>query len=330
MPKTLAFQDIQVPVPGFGAMGLSQGYGPADEATSMKTLKHTLDIGCTFWDTAVVYGKGHNETLLGQFIKENNCRDKLFIASKCGFDIEPPPGTEFSMNPTNKAEHIASYIEKTRERLGSYPDLYYLHRMDPTTPLEESIGALQKLKDQGKTKYIGLSECGADTLRKACAIAHIDALQIEYSPWFTDHEQSGLIATAKELGVTIIAFSPLGKGVLTGSIRSTADFKEGDIRKTIPRFDNEHLPANLKLVDAFVSLAEKKGCTPAQLSLAWVMAQGAIPIPGTKTSSRVDENFAARNVVLSAEEEAEIRKLIEEAKPAGNRYSDFHMKLVGR
>ncbi|CAK9783192.1 Aldo/keto reductase [Cutaneotrichosporon oleaginosum] len=333
MPKTLAFQDIQVPVPGFGAMGLSQGYGPADDAVSLKTLARALELGCTFWDTAVVYGKGHNEKLIGQFIKENGCRDRLFIASKCGFDITPKPtqgDLPFQMTVTNKPDHIAQYIEDTRERLGSYPDLYYLHRIDPDTPLEESIAALQKLKTQGKTKYIGLSECNADTLRKACKIAHIDALQIEYSPWFTDHEQSGLISTARELGVTIIAYSPLGKGVLTGAVRSPADFKEGDVRASIPRFDKEHLPANLKLVDAFVRLAEKKGCTPAQLALAWVIAQGAIPIPGTKTGARVEENFGARDVELTREEEREIRDLVEDAKPAGARYSDFHMSLVGR
>lgn len=153
-------------------MGLSQGYGPADEATSLKTMKRALDLGCTFWDTAVVYGKGHNESLIGEFVRTHNCRDKLFIASKCGISIEPEvlrdqlPG---QMTVTNKAAHIAKYIEDTRERLGSYPDLYYLHRIDPDTPLEESIGALQKLKTEGKTKYIGLSECGAETLRKACA-----------------------------------------------------------------------------------------------------------------------------------------------------------------
>jgi aryl-alcohol dehydrogenase-like predicted oxidoreductase len=162
------------------------------------------------------------------------------------------------------------------------------------------------------------------------AVAHIDALQIEYSPWFTDHEQSGLIPTARELGVTIIAYSPLGKGVLTGAVRSAADFKAGDVRASIPRFDAAHLPANLRLVDASVALADKKGCTPAQLALAWVIAQGAIPIPGTKTAARVEENFGAREVALSTEEEGAIRRLVEEAKPAGNRYSDFHMGLVGR
>jgi aryl-alcohol dehydrogenase-like predicted oxidoreductase len=151
-------------------MGLSQGYGPADDATSLQTLKHALDLGCTFWDTAVVYGKGHNESLIGQFIAQHNCRDRLFIASKCGFDISPnqAEGLPFQMNVTNKPAHIAQYIEDTKARLGSYPDLYYLHRIDPDTPLEESIAALQKLKEQGKTRYIGLSECSAETLRKAC------------------------------------------------------------------------------------------------------------------------------------------------------------------
>lgn len=337
-------------------MGFSQGYGPADDAVSHETMAHALSLGCTFWDTAVVYGKGHNEQLIGDFIRKNNCRDKLFIASKCGFACMEPNAEQgslpFQMKVTNSAEHIATYIEGTKERLGSYPDLYYLHRIDPDTPLEESITALNKLKEQGKTKYIGLSECSADTLRKACksesargssgpstsqappltAVAHIDALQIEYSPWYTDHETNGLFQVARENNVSIIAFSPLGKGVLTGQYRSAEDFKGGpnDIRNTIPRFNEENLPANLRLVDKFTSLAEKKKCTPAQLALAWVMAQGAIPIPGTKSAKRVEENFAAREVELTEQEEKEIRQLVEEAKPAGNRYSDFHMSLVGK
>lgn len=244
-------------------------------------------------------------------------------------------------NVTNKPEHIASYIEGTKQRLGYYPDLYYLHRIDPNTPLEESIPALQKLKEEGKTKYIGISECGAETLRKACSsesnpdtdltiVAHIDALQIEYSPWYTDHEENGLIDTARELGVTVIAFSPLGKGILSGRFRSADDFAPDDMRRTIPRFNAENFPKNLRIVDEFNRLAKKKGCTGSQLALAWVIAQGAIPIPGTKNDERLVENFGARNVDLDESELKELRKLINEAKPVGNRYSDHHMKLVGK
>ncbi|WOO80353.1 Aldo-keto reductase yakc [NADP(+)] [Vanrija pseudolonga] len=328
MPATLKFQDITVPVPGFGAMGFSQSYGPADDTVSKKTLAHAIDIGCTFWDTAVVYGKGHNETLIGEVLRDLKARDKVFVASKCGFDCIG--SSEKLGTVTNKPAHIAEYIEGSKQRLGFYPDLYYLHRIDPSTPLEDSIPALNKLKTDGKVKYIGLSECSAATLRKACAIAHIDALQIEYSPWHTDHEDNGLIDAARELGVTIIAYSPLGKGILSGQYRSLDDFPADDIRRTIPRFHGDNFAKNLRIVDEFARLASKKGCTPSQLALAWVVAQGAIPIPGTKTEGRLDENFGARNVELNEAELKELRVLIDTAKPVGNRYSDAHMAMVGK
>ncbi|KZW01906.1 Aldo/keto reductase [Exidia glandulosa HHB12029] len=327
MPSTVKFQDIIVPTPGFGAMSLSHGYGPADEETSLKVLAKAYELGCTFWDTAAVYGMGHNEALIGRFLRENHIpRDKVFIGSKCGFDIDFEKKTNNGV--TNSADHINKFIELTKERLGSYPDLYYLHRIDPNTPLEESIPALDGLKKSGKVKYIGLSEPSAKTLRKACSIAHIDALQIEYSPWFTDHEHNDLIAAARELGVTIVAYSPLGKGALTGAYRDRASFAS-DIRGTIPRFSEENYEGNLRLVDAFASLAANKGCTPGQLSLAWVAAQGAIPIPGTKRVERVEENWAATDVTLTEEELVEIRKVITEAEPKGARYGEVHLKMVG-
>lgn len=328
MVKTLPFADIAVPVPGFGAMGFSQSYGPAKDEESLQTLAKAVELGCTFWDSAVVYGGGHNETLLGQFFEKNGGRDKVFVASKCGievdFDTKTPTG-----KITNSPAHINEYIEGTIKRLGSAPDLYYLHRIEPGRSLEESITALNGLKKAGKCRYIGLSECSAQTLRKACGIAKIDALQIEYSPWFTDHEQNGLIDTAKEFGVAIIAYSPLGKGILTGKFQSVDDFPEGDIRKTIPRFGEDVLSSNMRIVDEFKKLADKKGCTSGQLALAWVIAQGAIPIPGTKSSTRLEENFGATNVNLSQDELKELRKLIEEAKPKGARYGESALKAVG-
>ncbi|OCF32142.1 aldo-keto reductase [Kwoniella heveanensis BCC8398] len=323
MGRSLPFQDIEVPVPGFGCMGFSQSYGPTNDEQSHKTLQTAIDIGCTFWDSAVVYGKGHNERLIGDFFRKTGTRDKVFIASKCGFDVNGLGVV------TNKATHINEYIEGTKERLGSYPDLYYLHRIDPNTPLEESITALDGLKKGGKTRYIGLSECGVATLRKACSIAKIDALQIEYSPWFTDHEENGLIDAAKELGVTIIAYSPLGKGILSGKYRDPDDFPEGDIRRTIPRFNRENMPKNLRIVDEFEKLAQKKGTTSGQLALAWVIAQGAIPIPGTKSSERLEENWAAGEVALDDAELKELRALIEDAKPTGARYGEAALKMVG-
>ncbi|KAJ9098468.1 hypothetical protein QFC19_006335 [Naganishia cerealis] len=311
-------------------------YGPAKDEESLLTLAKAVELGCTFWDSAVVYGCGHNESLIGRFFKENSgSREKVFVASKCGIvvsivavaviigsrkgslsnilqcDFE---AKKTQMQVNNSAAHIEEYIEGTIQRLGSAPDLYYLHRIEPGRSLKESITALNDLKKAGKCRYIGLSECSAETLRKACK----------------DHEQNGLIDAAKELGVTIIAYSPLGKGILTGSYQSTSDFKEGDIRKTIPRFNEENLSSNMKIVREFQRLADKKGCTSGQLALAWVIAQGAIPIPGTKSAERLKENFGAANVDLNDQELKEIRKLVEEAKPQGNRYNDAGMKVVGQ
>ncbi|ORX37922.1 NADP-dependent oxidoreductase domain-containing protein [Kockovaella imperatae] len=326
---TLAFQNIHVPSPGYGAMSLSHAYGPADDDESIRVLKTALDSGCTFWDTAVVYGMGHNESLIGRFLKENpDAREKLFIASKCGWDLDFEKKENHGV--TNKVAHIQEYIQGTIKRLGTTPDLYYLHRMKPEeTPLSESIAALDGLKKAGKCKYIGLSEPSARTLRKACEVAHIDAIQIEYSPWFIDHERDGLIDAARELGVSIVAYSPLGKGLLTGKHRDASAFSK-DIRGTAPRYTGENFDKNLALVDEFERLAKSKGCTPGQLSLAWVAAQGAIPIPGTKNADRVKENWGANKVTLTEGELKEIRKVIQENEPVGDRYAEGHMALVGK
>ncbi|WVQ71175.1 hypothetical protein IAR50_000700 [Cryptococcus sp. DSM 104548] len=331
MVKTMPFQDISVTVPGFGAMGFSMGYGPAEDSESLKTLQKAIDLGCTFWDSASLYGAGHNESLIGEFFKKTGTRDKVFIASKCGFDCVGAKDIMKAMsNVTNTAEHIRTYIEGTKDRLGSYPDLYYLHRIDPDTPLEESIGTLDELRKAGKTKYIGLSECGVETLRKACSIAKIDALQIEYSPWETTYEENGLIAAAKELGVAVIAYSPLGRGILSGSIRSIDDLHETDFRRILPRWSPENFPNNIRIVDEFIALAEKKGTTPSQLALAWIIAQGAIPIPGTKSGERLEENFKAGEVELTEGELKELRALIEKAKPVGERYMDGALQQLGK
>ncbi|KAG7562875.1 hypothetical protein FFLO_01704 [Filobasidium floriforme] len=328
MVTTVPFVDIQVAVPGFGAMGMSQSYGAADDEESLKTLAKAVELGCTFWDSAAIYGSGHNERLIGRFFKENEgAREKVFIASKCGieFTADGPTG-----RIDNSAQHIKSYLQASTERLGTVPDLYYIHRIEPGRDLTESIGALDEARKAGKCRYIGLSECSAETLRKACSIAKIDALQIEYSPWFTDPEQNGLIDTAKEFGVKVIAYSPLGKGVLTGQFTKPSDFAEGDIRKTIPRFQEKHMESNLRIVREFEVLAKKKGCTSGQMALAWVISQGAIPIPGTRSSTRLEENFGATDVTLDEEDLKALRQLVEEAKPQGARYNEAQLKLVGR
>ncbi|KAJ9156325.1 Aldo-keto reductase yakc [Pleurostoma richardsiae] len=328
MVKTLPFRDIEVPNPGFGAMGLSFGLGhnlSLEEAEPV--LLKAIELGCTFWDTAVIYGAGVNEKLLGDFIRKHNVRDKLFVASKCGFNCLN--GGDRSV--TNSASHIKEYIEGTIERLGFTPDLYYLHRIDPKTPLEESIPALDEIRKAGKTKYIGLSECSAATLRKANSIARIDAIQAEYSAFETLHETDGLIDTAKELGIAYVAYSPLGHGWLVDNFdyKSPDDFSPNDFRRSVPKFQGENFYKNKAIVEQVKALASKRGCTTAQIALAWVAAQGMIAIPGTTKVTRLEENWASRDIDLTDDEKQEMRKLVEAAKPHGNRYAPAQQAMVG-
>lgn len=289
-------------------------------------LLKAIELGCTFWDTAVVYAAGANEKLLGDFIRKHDVRDKIFIASKCGFDCMGGDG-----KVTNSATHIETYIDGTIERLGFTPDLYYLHRIDPNTPLEESIPALDRIRKAGKTKYIGLSECSAKTLRKADSIAHIDAIQAEYSAFETLHETDGLIDAAKELGVAYVAYSPLGHGWLVDDFpyKTPDDFAPDDFRRSVPKFQGENFYKNRAIVDDIKKIASRKGCTLTQVALAWVAAQGMIAIPGTTKPGRLEENFGSRNVTLSSEESKEMRQVIDQAKPSGNRYSEAGQAMVG-
>ncbi|KAI2794177.1 Aldo-keto reductase yakc [NADP(+)] [Penicillium oxalicum] len=327
MVKTIPFGDLQVASPGFGAMGLSFGLGTnlsLEEAEPV--LLKAIELGCTFWDTAVVYQAGVNEKLLGDFIRKHNVRDKVFLASKCGI-MAFGEGS----GCTNSPAHIKSYIEGTIERLGFTPDLYYLHRIDPNTPLEESISALDEIRKAGKTKYIGLSECSASTLRKANSIAKIDALQAEYSAFETIHESDGLIDTAKELGVAYVAYSPLGHGWLVDDFqyKSPDDFAPSDFRRTSPKFQGENFYKNKHIVDEIKRLAARRGCTTSQIALAWVAAQGMIAIPGTTKVKRLEENWASREIDLTEEEKQEFRRVVDAAKPHGNRYSPAHQAWVG-
>ncbi|CRK46560.1 hypothetical protein BN1723_007118, partial [Verticillium longisporum] len=322
MVHTFPFADIQVTSPGFGAMGISFGLGSnltLEQAEPV--LLKAIELGCTFWDTAVVYQAGVNERLLGDFIRKHNARDKVFLASKCGI------AAFGDMGVTNSASHINEYIEGTIDRLGFTPDLYYLHH----TPLEESIPALDNLRKQGKTKYIGLSECSAATLRKANSIAKIDALQAEYSAFETLHETDGLIDAAKELGIAYVAYSPLGHGWLVDGFpyKTPDDFAPDDFRRTVPKFQGENFYKNKAIVTEIKKLATRKGCTLTQIALAWVAAQGMIAIPGTTKSKRLEENFASRDVELSQDERKELRHIIDSAKPVGNRYNEAQQARVG-
>ncbi|PNH45202.1 hypothetical protein VD0004_g2594 [Verticillium dahliae] len=327
MVRTLPFADIEVPVPGFGAMGLNFAMGAnlsPEEAEPV--LLRAIELGCTFWDTAVVYRAGINEKLLGDFIQKHNVRDKVFVASKCGFDVFGGSG-----RVTNSASHIKEYIEGTIERLGFAPDLYYLHRIDPTTPLEESITALDEIRKAGKTKYIGLSECSAKTLRKAYSIAKIDAVQAEYSPFETVHETNGLIDACKELQVAFVAFSPLGHGFLVDDFqyKSPEDFAPDDFRRVSPKFQGENFFKNKAIVEEIKELAVRKGCTLAQIALAWVAAQGMISIPGTTKVKRLEENWASRDIELTEDDKVALRSIIDNAKLHGNRFDDDHEATVG-
>ncbi|KAL4789685.1 aldo/keto reductase [Aspergillus venezuelensis] len=327
MVNILPLGDEQVANPGFGAMGLSCGMGSdLNLEQSEPVLLKAVELGCTFWDTAVAYKNGENERLLGDFIMKYNIRDKLFVASKCGFDVFGP---EFKV--TNSAEHIKDYIEGTIERLGFTPDLYYLHRIDPHTPLEESISALDKLRRAGKTKYIGLSECSAATLRKANSIAKIDVVQAEYSAFETLHESSGLIKTAKELGVAFVAFSPLGHGWLVddSQFKSPEDFAPDDFRRCVPKFQGENFYKNKAIVKEIKKLAVRKHCSTAQIALAWVAAQGLIAIPGTTKPSRLEENWVSRDIELTENELKDMRKIVDAAKPVGERFPAMLQSMVG-
>ncbi|RFN43876.1 aldo/keto reductase [Fusarium flagelliforme] len=327
MVHSLPFGGQQVPVPGFGAMGLSSAMGSDLSLEQAEpVLLKAVELGCTFWDTAVAYKNGANEQLLGDFVKKHNVRNQLFIASKCGFDVFGP-----QRRVTNSAAHIKEYIEGTINRLGFTPDLYYLHRIDPNTPLEESIGALDELRRAGKTKYIGLSECSAETLRKANSIAKIDAIQAEYSAFETLHETNGLIETAKELGVAFVAFSPLGHGWLVDDFqfKSPDDFAPDDFRRTVPKFQGENFYKNKAIVDQIKQLAIAKGCTVAQIALAWVAAQGLLAIPGTTKASRLEENWGSRDIVLTEQELKTMRKIVDDAKPVGDRFSAIFQSMVG-
>ncbi|EPE02633.1 aldo-keto reductase [Ophiostoma piceae UAMH 11346] len=301
MVKTIPFGDIIVPSPGFGAMGLTFSLGTKLSLEQAEpVLLKAIELGCTFWDTAVVYLAGINEKLLGDFIRKHNARDKVYIASKCGFNYM---GGDFTVK--HSPAHIREYNEGTIERLG------LLDKTKPTivhtdTPLEESIPALDEIKKAGKTRYIGLSECTAATLRKANSIAKVDAVQAEYSFFETLHETDGLVDTAKELGIMI---SPLT--ILDG------------------RFQGENFYKNKAIVDSIRTLAVRKGCTISQIALAWFAAQGMISIPGTTKAHRLAENWASRDVDLTEDEVREMRKIVNAVKPVGNRYSELHQSMVG-
>ncbi len=313
--RALGSQGLVVSAQGLGCMGMSQSYGDADEAESIATIHRALDLGVCLLDTADVYGDGHNELLVGRAVAGR--RDDVVLATK--FALVRDDG---SMRTNGRPEYVHAACDASLLRLGvDHIDLYYQHRVDPTVPIEETVGAMAELVSAGKVGYLGLSEASARTLERAVAVHPISALQSEWSLWTRDLE-ADLVGTARRLGVGIVPFSPLGRGFLTGTLTSPDDFGPDDFRRGNPRFQGDNFAANLRLVDAVRALAEQKGCTAGQLALAWILAQGpdVVPIPGTKRRAYLEENVAACAVQLSAGDQAALEAAAPVGAAAGTRY----------
>ena len=304
---------------GLGCMGMSQSYGPADRDESIATIHRALDLGVTFLDTADIYGVGHNEELVGEAIRDR--RDEVVLATKFSFVRE---GGQQRID--GRPDHVRQACDASLRRLGiDHIDLYYQHRVDPNVPIEDTVGAMAGLVTAGKVRHLGLSEASAVSLERAVAVHPIAALQSEWSLWTRDLEDE-LVGAARKLGIGIVPFSPLGRGFLTGAIRSPEDFGEDDFRKNHPRFQGENFAANLRLVDEVTALAADKGCTPGQLALAWVLAQGedVVPIPGTKRRSYLEDNVAAAAVRLDPADRDRLEAIAPKGAAAGERYPFRH------
>ena len=311
---------LKVSAIGLGCMSMSQGYGAADRDESQRALHRALDVGYTFLDTASVYGLGHNETLIGEVLGSR--RDEFVLASKCGiFNREGKRGVD------GTPENVKKTLDESLQRLNmEYIDLYYLHRRDFNVPIEESVGALSDEVRAGKIGHIGLSECSSDTIRKAHNEHPICAVQSEYSLWTRDPEYK-VLDCCKELGIGFVPFSPLGRAFLTGVVRNVEELEEGDMRKTMPRFCDENIEHNLQLVDEFISIAEVYSCTPAQLALAWVMAQDPdfVPIPGTKHVKFVEENAGAAELNINKADLNKASEIFANGAVIGDRYHPAQM-----
>lgn len=318
-------QELTVSAIGLGCMGMSYAYGGQDEQDAIATLHRAFDLGITFFDTAEVYGPYENEKLLGKALKP--FRDKVTIATKFGFKIEDgkPVGVD------SRPENIRAVAEASLKRLNIETiDLFYQHRVDPNVPIEDVIGTMKDLINEGKIRTIGLSEAGIKTIRRAHAVHPIAALQNEYSLWTRDPEHE-VLALCAELGIGFVPYSPLGRGMLTGQVRSQSDLAEDDFRKTLPRFQPGNLEANNKQVDLIAEIAREKHVTPAQLALAWVLNQGdfIVPIPGARKIHHLEDNAEATNVTLTAEDLERLNTLFDSEKIAGKRYTDASLAMTG-
>jgi aryl-alcohol dehydrogenase-like predicted oxidoreductase len=324
-PRKLGGSSLSVFPIGLGCMSLSGAYGKGDDAESIKVVHHAIDSGVNFLDSSDMYGWGHNETLLGKALAGGR-RGKVVLATKFGQTQQPGGANGVNGRP----EYVKQACEASLKRLGvDEIDLYYQHRVDPSVPIEETVGAMGELVKQGKVRAIGLSEAKPETIKRAHKTHPLAAVQSEYSLLYRQHAEE-TIATTRPLGIAYVAYSPLGRSLLTGSVKSASVIPVGDGRGRHPRFAGDNLARNLQLVAAVEAMAKAKGCTPGQIALAWLLAQDSdiVPIPGTKRSARVDENVAATNVSLSADEVAKLSAALPPGAAAGGRYPDGGMKAV--
>lgn len=328
----LGNQGLTVPAMGLGCMGMTKMagndiYGKADEAEAIATIHKSLELGGNFLDTADLYGPMLNEQLIAKAINGN--REKYIIATKFGYEIDN--SGQLTWNINGEKGYVKKAAERSLKSLKTdHIDLYYMHRMDPNTPIEETVGAMADLVKEGKVKYIGLSEVGSETIRKANAIHALTAVQSEYSLFERSVEEQGITDTLQELGIGFVPYSPLGRGFITGSIKSPDDFADDDFRKSLPKFQGEQFYKNMKLLKAINDLAASKNVTPSQLALAWVMAKGFVPIPGTKRVKYVEQNMAAMDIALSNDEMAGLESIIPLGTVTGDRYDAANMQYVDK
>jgi aryl-alcohol dehydrogenase-like predicted oxidoreductase len=323
--RLLGQTDLHIYPLGLGCMGMSFAYGPADESESLAVLRRYFELGGNFLDTAEIYGPYTNEELVGKFLREIP-RESAVVATKFGFKF-----ADGARLPDSSPANVRRACDASLSRLGiEVIDLFYQHRVDPKVPIEETVAAMGELVKAGKVRALGLSEAGPETLRRAAKVHPVTALQSEYSLWTRDVEQNGVLTTCRELGITFIPYSPLGRGFLTGAIRKLDDLDPGDWRRTNPRFQEKALDANLQLAEVVREVAARKGCSPAQLALAWVLAQGrdVVPIPGTKRLKYLEDNMGAVQVSLDESDLLEIDEKFRRIPIEGDRYTPDMMRLI--